>query len=104
MLVGQYFTKHYRGHFYPKARESESQTARRLRSALNDYDLLLMPTLPMKATPIRHPCAARLYIQRAFEMVPIPRRSTHRVIRRWAFPCGMSDGLPIGLMLIGKIL
>jgi amidase len=38
---------------------------------LKDHDLLLMPTLPLKATPIPAPGAPRMkVIQRAFEMLP----------------------------------
>ena len=41
------------------------------------YDLLAMPTLPMKATPLPPANAPlALWCQRAFEMLPTPRRST----------------------------
>ena len=49
MLLGQYMTKRYRGHYYAKGQN----LVRRLRAAYDDvlasYDLLLMPTLPMAA-------------------------------------------------------
>jgi amidase len=65
--------------------------------------LLLMPTLPMKATPLPPPDAPReLYIQRAFEMVPNTAPFNASGHPAMSIPCGMSDGLPIGLMLIGK--
>ena len=71
MLLGQYFTKHYRGHFYAKAQNLNRKLRAAYDAALGKYDLLLMPTLPMKATPLPPPDAPReLYIQRAFEMVP----------------------------------
>src|SRR6202521_746509 len=52
MLVGQYFTKHYRGHFYAKAQNLNRKLRAAYDAALSNYDLLLMPTLPMKATPL----------------------------------------------------
>jgi amidase len=62
-----------------------------------------MPTLPIKATPLPPPDASReLYIQRAFEMIANTAPfdvSGHPAI---SIPCGMSDGLPIGLMLVGR--
>src|SRR5467141_343538 len=103
MLLGQYFTKHYRGHFYAKAQNLNRKLRAAYDAALSNYDLLLMPTLPMKATPIPPPDAPReLYIQRAFEMVPNTAPFNASGHPAMSIPCGMSDGLPIGLMLIGK--
>ena len=31
-----------------------------------------------------------------------PRPSTSRITRPWPIPCGMSDGLPVSMMLVGK--
>jgi amidase len=103
MLVGQYFTKHYRGHFYAKAQNLNRKLRAAYDAALAKYDLLLMPTLPMKATPLPPPDAPReLYIQRAFEMVPNTAPFNASGHPAMSLPCGMSDGLPVGLMLIGK--
>jgi amidase len=103
MLVGQYFTKHYRGHFYSKAQNLSRKLRAAYDEALAKYDLLLMPTLPMKATPLPPADAPReLYIQRAFEMVPNTAPFDATGHPAMSIPCGMSDGLPIGLMLIGK--
>ncbi len=60
MLLGQYFTKHYRGHFYAKAQNlSRKLRPPPLTAALDKHDLLLMPALPMKATPLPPPDAPR---------------------------------------------
>src|SRR5499427_5612736 len=103
MLLGHYFTKHYRGHFYAKAQNLNRKLRGAYDAALSNYDVLLMPTLPMKATPLPPPDAPReLYIQRAFEMVPNTAPFNASGHPAMSLPCGMSDGLPIGLMLIGK--
>src|ERR1700724_2402741 len=103
MLIGQYFTKHYRGHFYAKAQNLNRKLRAAYDAALAKYDLLLMPTLPMKATPLPPPDAPReLYIQRASEMVPTTAPFNATGHPAMTLPCGMSDGPPIGLMLIGK--
>jgi amidase len=103
MLVGEYFIRHYRGHFYAKAQN----LARALRQAYDDalarYDLLLMPTLPMKATPLPPANAPlALWCQRGFEM--LGNTSPFDVSGHPAMnvPCAMSHGLPVGMMLIGK--
>ena len=102
MFMGQYYLKHHRGHYYAKAQN----LARRLREeydkVLGAYDLLLMPTLPMKATPLP-PAGAplALYCQRAFEMLPNTAPFDVTGHPAMSIPCGMSDGLPVGMMLIG---
>lgn len=103
MMVGEYFITEYRGHFYAKAQN----LARKLRSAYDDalsrYDMLLLPTLPMKATPLPPQDAPlALWCQRGFEMLTNTQPfdvSGHPAI---SVPCGMSGGLPIGLMLVAK--
>ena len=59
--------------------------------------------LSIRATPLPPPDASReLYVQRALEMIgnTCPFDITHHPAM--TVPCGMSDGLPIGLMLVGK--
>jgi len=103
MMVGHYFIKHYRGHYYAKAQNLSRKLRAAYDASLAEYDLLLMPTLPLKATPLPPPDASReLYIQRAFEMLgnTCPFDATGHPAM--SIPCGMGDGLPIGMMLIGK--
>jgi amidase len=103
VLLGQYMQDHYHGHYYAKAQN----LARTLKSAYDDtlsrFDLLVMPTLPMKATEIPAPdCSREEYAARALEMIAntCPFDVTgHPAI---TVPCGSSDGLPIGMMLVGK--
>jgi amidase len=103
ILFGQYALNKYRGHYYAKAQN----LARKLRAAYDDalgrYDLLLMPTLPMRATRIPVAGAPRMeIIQRAFEMLPNTAPFDVTGHPAMTLPCGLSDGLPAGLMLIGK--
>jgi amidase len=103
MFAGEYFIREYRGHFYAKAQN----LGRLLRKAYDDvlarYDLLLMPTLPMKATPLPPANAPlALYCQRGFEMLPNTSPFDVTGHPAMSIPCGMSDGLPIGMMLVGK--
>src|ERR1700689_1612406 len=103
MLLGQYFTKHYRGHFYAKAQNLSRKLRAAYDAALANYDLLLMPTLPVKTTPLPPADAPRaLYLQRAFEMLANTAPFDAPGHPAMPLPCGMGDGLPVGLMLIGK--
>lgn len=103
MFVGEYFQRHHRGHYYAKAQN----LARKLREAydqmLGAYDLLLMPTTPMRATPIPGPDAPlEEILQRAFEMLENTAPFDTSGHPAMSIPCGMEDGLPVGCMLIGK--
>jgi amidase len=81
--------------------------ARSLRAAydavLKNYDLLLMPTLPLKATPIPKLDAPRMeVIQRAFEMITNTCPFDVTGHPSMSVPCGLSDGLPAAMMLTAK--
>jgi len=103
MFVGEYMQKYYHGHYYAKAQNLSRLLRAAYDKSLQEYDLLLMPTLPITAQPIPPPDAPlALTMQRAFEMLanvcPFDA-SGHPAM---TVPVGLSDGLPVGMMLIGK--
>lgn len=103
MFIGEYMQKQYRGHFYAKAQNLSRLLRTTYDKALQSYDLLLMPTVPMTAPPLPPADAPlALQIQRAFE--PIPNTAQFNATGHPAMnvPCGMADGLPVGMMLVGK--
>ena len=103
MLLGHYMVKTYRGHYYAKAQNIVRRLRATYDAVLKDYDLLLMPTLPLTATPLPDEDAPIAEIlQRAFEMLPntTPFDCTHHPAM--SLPCGLASGLPVGLMLIGR--
>lgn len=105
MFIGEYFLRHYRGRFYAKAQNQARRLTAAYDKALAQYDLLLMPTLPVKATPLPPrdaPLALALILQRAFEMVVNTAATDVTGHPAMSLPCGMSDGLPVGMMLIGR--
>ncbi len=103
MFAGQYGIDAYRGRFYAKSQN----LSRRLRAAydeiLADHDLLLMPTVPLKATKL--PTAEdppENTFARAFEMLANTAPFDVTGHPAMALPCAMSDGLPVSLMLVAK--
>ena len=69
---------------------------------LADYDLLLMPTLPMKATRLLRTTPIGEIVARALEMIPNTSPFDVTGHPAMSVPCGMVDGLPVGAMLIGR--
>jgi len=103
VMLGQYMQDNYHGRYYAKAQNIARSLRGAYDEALQQADLLVMPTLPMKATPIPAPTASREeYVARALEMIPntCPFDVTgHPAL---TVPCGMSGGLPVGMMLVGR--
>ena len=101
MFLGEHFRQQYRGRFYGKAQNLMRKANAAYAGALEAHDLLLLPTLPMKAQEIPPPgCSIALYIQRAFENIG-NTAPFNGGLPAMNVPCGMSEGLPVGMMLVG---
>ncbi|NTJ11680.1 amidase [Rhizobium lusitanum] len=103
MLVGRWALEQHNGRYYAKAQNLARAIKAVYDSALETADLLLMPTLPRVASPLPAGDAPlSKIIQRAaecnvntcpFDVTGHPAMS---------IPCGLSDGLPVGMMLVAK--
>ena len=102
MLTGQYMLDEYHGRYYAKAQNLSRKLIEDYNSVLKDFDTIALPTIPMKATPLPKADAdMALYVQRAFEMIGNTCQfdvTGHPAI---SIPVGMSNGLPVGMMLVG---
>ena len=102
-MFGTYIRKYYGSRYYGKAMNVTRRLTAAYDAALASYDLLLMPTTPIKATALPPAGGPReLYVARAFDMISntAPFDLSHHPAM--AIPCGMSDGLPVSMMLVGK--
>jgi len=103
MLLGRYMVTRYRGHYYAKAQNLIRRLRRSYDDVLSRFDLLLMPTLPIVATPLPEPNAPIAEIlQRGFEMLANTAQFDCTHHPAMSVPCGMVDGLPVGMMLVAK--
>lgn len=104
ILLAEYAARNYPGRYYAKAQNLARELKAAYDRALADFDLLLMPTTPIKAQPLPEKDASvKEYVQSglgAMLLNTCPFDVTgHPAI---SVPCGFSDGLPVGAMLIGK--
>jgi amidase len=103
MLMGEYADERFRHHYYVRAMNLAQRLRAAYDAALARYDALLMPTVPAKAgslPPLDAP--AEQVIDLAFENIDntCPFNLTHHPAL--SVPCGLADGCPVGLMLVGR--
>jgi len=102
-LLGTHMRRQHGSRYYGKA----INLARKLRAAYDEalgrFDLLLMRTTPIKAQEMPPAGSPREHIiEHALNMISntAPFDLTHHPAM--AIPCGMSEGLPVSMMLIGR--
>lgn len=103
MIIGQWGLTRYRGRYYAKAQNIARSIRQSFSAAFAHYDLLLSPTLPCVATrlPDRNASLAEV-IARASEVTAFTSPMDVTGNPSMSVPCGMIDGLPVGLMLTAK--
>lgn len=101
-MIGRYMSERYNHYYYAKGQN----LSRRLRAAYDDalakYDVLVMPTTPMKAQPFPEDDSMASYFSTTLGMlanVDPFNVSGHPAMN---VPCGKSNGLPVGMQIIGK--
>jgi amidase len=102
-LTGQYMLDEHGGSFYAKAQNLAPGIRAAYDAALQDVDVLVLPTQPMRATEIP-PADAPVeeYVVRALEMIgnTAPFDVTgHPAI---SVPAEVDDGRPVGMMIVGR--
>jgi amidase len=103
MLLGEFMNRNYHARYYAKAQNIRYALVAAYDSALAQADVLVMPTLPQRATKLPAPdCAREENIEAALNMLPNTApfdTSGHPAMN---VPCAMSDSSPIGMMIVGK--
>jgi amidase len=103
VLAGQWMAEAHRGRYYAKAQNLARTATAAYDQVLAGHDLLVMPTLPLKATQLPEPdCPMEVYVARALEMIPNTAPFDVTGHPAMNVPCAMSEGLPVGMMLAGR--
>ncbi|OKH26351.1 amidase [Chroogloeocystis siderophila] len=103
LLAGQYMQDKYHGRYYAKAQNLGRLLKNTYDAALQECDVLVMPTLPLKATKLPASDASREErIARALEMLPNTAPFDVTGHPALSINAGMSAGLPVGMMLVGR--
>lgn len=101
LILGEYLTEQYHGLYHAKAQNARHRLRDAYDEALQDVDVLAMPTVPRVALEHEGTVTRREYMDRRRGMIynTSPFNVTgHPAI---SVPCGTVDGLPVGLMFVG---
>ena len=103
LLTGHYMHTEYGGRYYAKAQNLARRLTAAYDAALARHDILVMPTVPTKAPPLPGPEASRIEMM-APGLGNITNAAPFNVTGHpsLSVPCGMVDGLPVGMMLTGR--
>jgi amidase len=105
MLCGRYAIDRGDGRHYAMARNLALELAAAYDAALADADVLVMPTLPVVASPLPAADAGRAEkLARSLEMIANTAPFDVTGHPATTVPAGLSDGLPAGLMIVGRHL
>lgn len=103
LLLSEFLRREHGYRLYARATNLFRQLRGAYDAALADVDLLLMPTTPMKAQELPT-TDAPVHERVMAAWAPLANTAPFDVSRHPAMsiPCGTSDGLPVGMMLVGR--
>jgi amidase len=102
-LLGRYAIDRYDGRHYAMARNLALELTAAYDDALADADVLIMPTLPIVASAIPAADASREEkLTRSLEMIANTAPLDVSGHPATSVPAGLCDGLPVGMMIVGR--
>ena len=105
MILGKYLRRDYGGVYFSKAHNMRISMKKQFTDMLDEVDVLLAPTMPIKAVRLGEPQAGiRTHVaDRAFSAIhnTLPMNVTG--LPALTVPCGQGEhNLPIGLQIVGR--
>jgi amidase len=103
LLLGEYMHRAYHNRYHAKAQNLRVLLRDAYDAVLKEYDFVAMPTIPFPATRIPPAGASReVYVDAALNMQQNTCPFDVSGHPAFTIPCGKVDGLPIGMMLVGR--
>ncbi|MFB6280509.1 MAG: amidase family protein [Haloferacaceae archaeon] len=104
LLLGAYVRDEYRGYYHAVARNLARDLRAAYDRALDDVDVLALPTTPVTAYEACEGLDGPELVERAYVGRRVVNTAPFNVTGHPAVsvPCGTVDGLPVGLMLVGR--
>ena len=102
LVFGTHMQRAHRGAYYAKAQGVRSSLREAYDRALAGFDVLVMPTTPTTAQPYVEELSAAERVQRGW--APLANTSATDMTGHPALtvPAAEADGLPVGVMLVGR--
>lgn len=102
-LAGRWSMETLQTRHYAMARNLALEVRRHYDRALESFDVLVMPTLPITATPLVQPSdSLEVSVGRALEMIVNTAPFDVSGHPATSVPAGLVNGLPAGLMIVGR--
>lgn len=103
LILSEYLRREHGHRLYARAVNLFRQLRAAYDAALDEVDLLLLPTTAMKAQELP-PREAPIEVNVGAAWMNLANTSPFNVSHHPAMsiPCGMGDGLPVGMMLVGR--
>ena len=102
LVAGRELRERYAGALYAKGAEPQAVAAGRLRPRARDVDALLLPTTPWRAHELRPSCRTRERVLRGWANLVEHLPDGHDRSPAISLPLAEADGLPVGVMLVGR--
>ncbi len=103
LLTGEYLNRYYHGRYHAKGQNLKPVLKAAYDRALERFDTLAMPTIPFPATKLPQPgCSREEWITLALNMQHNTCPFDVSGHPAFTVPCGLVDGLPVGMMLVGR--
>lgn len=103
MMVGEFSREAFAGRYHAKAQNIRLRAHRNYERLFDSWDLLLMPTTPIVASKLpAEDAPVTEIVMRALEMIGNTAAYDVTGHPAMSIPCGLVDGLPVGMMLVAR--